>query len=145
MAINSLKDFSTQWIVGGLLMTCMIIFTISFMFANNPNGLGTDSDSIFADTNTESQALLLDSIQDSNVLLNVTSNSNPEVSQLGSRDIVSTSFSATGSSKQYWTSGKKLIGWIFSGATGKMLLAVLGGLIGLTAYFLITKNIRTGQ
>jgi len=145
VAINNLKDFSTQWIVGGLLMVCMMFFTISFMFSNNPNGLGTDSDSIFEDTYAESSNNLLETSSDSNILLNITANTNPEVSNLGSRDVVATSFSATGSAKQYWTSSRKLISWIFSGTTGKMLLSVIGGLIGLLSYFFITKHIRTGE
>ena len=145
MAVNNLKDFSTQWIVGGLLMVCMVFFTISFMFSNNPNGLGTDSDSIFEDAYEESSTNLLESTEDSDTLLNITANTNPEISNLGGRDIVATSFSASGSAKQYWTSSKQLISWVFSGATGKMLLSVIGGLIGLLSYFFITKHIRTGD
>ena len=145
MAVNNLKEFSTQWIVGGLLMVCMMFFTISFMFHNNPTGLGTDSDSIFEETQSEYSTSLLASSSDADVLLNITANTNPEVSNLGSRDSVATSFSATGSAKQYWISSRNLIGWIFSGTTGKMLLAVIGGLIGLLSYFFITKHIRTGD
>lgn len=145
MAVNSLRDFSTQWIVGGLLMTCMLVFTIFFMYSNNPNGLGTDANSILGDASDVSSNLLLQSNEDSDLLLNITANTNPEVSELGSRDSVSTSYSAYGSAKQYFTSSKKIIGWIFSGTTGKMLLSVLGGLIGLFAYFFIIKHIRTGD
>ena len=145
MAVDSLREFTIQWVVGGFLMICMLAFTISFMYSNNPTGLGTDSSSIFLDSYNSTYNLLDESGEDANVLLNITSNTNPEVSDMGSRDVVASSFEAKASAKKYWDSSRKLISWIFSGTTGKILLTVIGGLIGLMSFFLISKAIRTGD
>lgn len=146
MAINNLRDFSTQWIVGGFLLTCMLSFAISFMFVNNPIGFGDEGiNSQFENAQSSTVTLLEQSEEDSDNVLNVTSNTNPEVSDLGSRDSVSTSFSTYGSAKQQFEAAKTMASWVFSGAIGKMLIGVLGGVIGLLAYFFIAKHIRTGE
>ena len=145
MALNNLRDFSTQALVGSLLMVLLLSFAISFMYYNNPNGLGTDTDSIFSETYANSSGLLLESSSDSDVLLNITANTNPEASDLGSRDSVATSYESQGTIREKIDAAKNLIGWVFSGATGKLLLVTLGGLVGMLLYFLGFKHIRTGD
>ena len=145
MALNNLRDLSTQWIVAGLLLTSMIAFSISFMYNNSDVGFDDDSEYMLSTQQTDSMALLESMPQDSDKLLNTTANTNPEISDLGSRDSVSTSYDAFGTSRQTWDSTKTMMSWIFSGAIGKMLLTVIGGLLGLIAYFLIAKHIRTGD
>jgi len=144
VALDNLKDLSSHFMILGILLFCMIAFVVGFMYNNNPSGLGDDADEHFVDTFSKLENQLLESPDSSDSLLNITSTTNPEASQLGSRDIVTTSFAAKGSATNYWESGKQLISWVFTGTLGKMLLSVFGGLIGLISYFAITKHIRTG-
>lgn len=145
MAMNNLRDMSSQFTILGFLIFCMIAFVVGFMYYNNPSGLGDDTDTYLGNAQANLENQLLESADDSDSLLNITSNTNPEASQLGSRDIVTTGFQAKGSATSYWESGKQLISWVFTGTLGKMLLSVIGGLIGLIAYFLIIKHIRIGD
>ena len=146
MALDNLKDLSIQWIVGGLLLTCLLGFAIQFTYFNNPIGLNDGSaNDVFADSYANSSSLLDQSSTKSDELLNITANTNPEVSDLGSRDSVAAAFSAKGSSTEFFDSAKNLAGWVFSGAIGKMLLVVIGGLIGMLSFFFIWQYIRTGR
>jgi len=144
MAEDSLKDFTINWMLTGFLMFCLIAFATIFMYNNNPNGLGTDASTRLGDTYDGLNSQLLSSSVDADTLLNITSDTNPEVSDLGSRDSVSTSYEAKGSATNYWETGKMLISWVFSGSAGKMLLSVFAGIIGFLSYFYIMKHIRTG-
>lgn len=145
MVENNLKDFTINWILTGFLMFCLLAFATIFMYNNNPTGLGTDADTSLTDTYASLNSQLLTSSDDSDVILNITSNTNPEVSDLGSRDSVATSFEAKGSATSYWESSKFLISWVFSGTTGKMVMSVFAGIIGFLSYFYISKHIRTGD
>lgn len=139
----NLKDFSINWVLFGLLFFCMITFSISFMFYNNPIGLG-DADDIFEDAQTNVQGKLRSLPEESNALLNITAETNPEVSDLGSRDSVATSYGITGSSKGFFESSKIFMGWVLVGTTGELLIGVFGGLFSLTGLYFITKWIRNG-
>ena len=144
MAEDSLKDFTINWILTGTLMVCLVAFAIIFMYDNNEGGLGSDTDKIFSNTNSNLTNNLLASSEDSDTLLNITSNTNPEASELGSRDSVATSFKSKASATDYWEGGKNLMSWVFSGTTGKLLISVFSGIIGFLAFFYITKFIRLG-
>jgi len=143
MAATDLKSFSMQGIVGGFLLVCLVSFAVSFMFYNNPTGLG-DTNKILENTQTKTTNFLVETPQSADTLLNITSNTNPEVSELGSRDIVATSYSAFGSTRQSFNNAKELISWVFTGTTGQLLLGIIAGVIGLLGYFYITKHIRIG-
>lgn len=145
MAVDNLRNFTMQFVVGGFLLFLLLAFAISFTYQNNPLGLTDDSSTVLNDAYSSTNTLLEDSPEDSDLLLNITANTNPEVSQLGSRDSVSTSYSATGSAKGYFDSAKTMIAWVFSGEMGRMLLVVLGGIIGTLSYFFIMRHIRTGD
>lgn len=145
MAQENLRSFTINGVLAGLLLTCLLAFAIGFMYHNNPSGLGDDADYIFNETYSSSTNTLIESPQDADTLLNITANTNPEISDLGSRDIVATSYSATGTGKSSWQQMKYLISWVFTGDSGKVLLGVLGGLIGLLSYFFIMRHIRQGD
>lgn len=145
MAEANLKDYTTTLILGGLLMTCLISFAITFMYNNNPIGLNDGTGDILGSTGTAYDTEMAELNTNSDTLLNITANTNPEASQLGSRDIVATGFGAKATASGSWENAKNLISWVFSGSTGKMLLIVLGGLIGAGFYFYITKHIRQGD
>ena len=145
MAEDNLKDFTINWILTGFLMFCLVSFAVAFMVANNSTGYGfSDTGDIFNNISSSLDLQLSGSPSDSDTLLNITSNTNPEVSDLGSRDSVATSYEAKGSATNYWETSKILISWIFSGEIGRMLISVFAGIIGFLSYFYIMKHIRTG-
>ncbi len=143
MADNNLKDFSINWVLFGLLFWCLLSFAISFMFHNNPNGLG-DSQDFFDDTVSSMQTNLIALPNSSNALLNITSETNPEISDLGSRDSVATSYGIMGTSKGFFENSKIFLGWVLTGTAGELLISVFGGLFGLVSLYFITKWIRNG-
>lgn len=143
MADLNLKDFSINWVLFGVMFFCLITFSVSFMFYNNPNGLG-DAQDIFEKAATSMQGNLVSIPDDTNALLNITSEANPEVSDLGSRDSVATSYGITGTSRGFFNSSKIFMGWVLTGTSGQLLIGVFGGIFGLLALYFITKWIRNG-
>ena len=144
MAEEGIKDFTVNWIIGGLLMFCLLAFAITFIYNNNPQGLDDGTGDIFDDSYNNYSTKLIESSEDSNTLLNITSNTNPEISDLGSRDSVAVSFQTAGGATSYWKSSKKMLTWVFSGTSGKILLGSIGGIIGFLAIFYIWRFIRNG-
>jgi len=144
MAEEGLKDFTINWIVGGLLFFCLLAFAVSFVSNNNPNSLDGGTGDIIDSSFSSVSDQLLESPQDSNTLLNITSNTNPEVSELGSRDSVAVSFESKGSATRYWEASKEMISWVFAGTSGKILLGSIGGIIGFLALFYLWRFIRNG-
>ena len=125
-------------------MVCLLAFTIQFVYNNNSealdDGTGAQLGLISADISTK----LYEASADSNTLLNVTSNTNPEISNLGSRDSVAVSFGAKGTATSYWESSKSLLGWVFSGTIGQVLLGVLGSIFTFLSVFYIWRFVRNG-
>ena len=115
------------------------------MYANNPIGLNDGSEDILSGTDTNMRTSLQEIEGDTNELLNITAQTNPEVSFLGSRDSVATAYETAGSAKSQWANTKTLIKWVFSGDVGVILLSVFSGLIGFLSIYFITKWIRIGS
>jgi len=145
MAENDLKDFTTNWIVAGFLMFCLLTFAITFMYNNNTSGLDDGTGDIFGQNYDNISNRLIETPEDANFLLNITANTNPEVSDLGSRDSVSAAFESKKSASANWEDSKKIIGFVFSGDTGKIILGVVGGLITFLSAFYIWRFIRAGS
>jgi len=145
MGDDGIKDFTVNWMIGGLLLFCLLAFAITFMYNNNPTALDDGTGDVFSDSYDDVSTTLTESSEKSNTLLNVTSNTNPEVSDLGSRDSVAVSFEAKGSATAYWTNSKRMISWVFSGTVGKIIMGTLAGIIGFLSLFYIWKFIRSGQ
>ena len=143
MADDNLKDFSVNWIMFGLLFFCLITFAVSFMYYNNPIGLG-DSQDVFDNAASGVQGNLVSLPDDSDTLLNITAKTNPEVSDLGSRDSIATSYGITGVSQGFFTKTKIFMGWVLTGTAGQILIGVFSGLFGLLSIYFITKWIRAG-
>ena len=142
MAEENLKDFTTNLILGGFLMFCLLAFAITFVFNNNTSALDGGTGDIFSTSYDNISTNLYESSEDSNTLLNITSNTNPEISQLGSRDSVAVSFQTKGSAISYFEKSKLLISWVFSGTAGSILLGVIGGLLGFLSMFFIWRFVR---
>lgn len=144
MADENLKDYTINWILGSFLLFCLLSFAISFMYYNNPTGLGTETQDVFDRTSGNISNGLTATTQDSNSLLNITANTNPEISDLGSRDSVAVSFDSKRSATSFFTQSRTLISWVFSGTVGNILMGVLGGLIGFAGLFFVWRFIRVG-
>lgn len=144
MAENNLKDFTTNWMVAGFLMFCLLTFTITFMYDNNPLGLDDGTGDIFNQNYDNISNRLVETSQDANFLLNITANTNPEVSDLGSRDSVAAGFEAKKTATANWEDSKKIIGWVFSGDSGKVI-NVIGALLTFLSAFYIWRFIRAGS
>ncbi len=123
-------------------MFCLLAFAITFVFNNNTTALDDGTGDIFSTSYDNISNNLYESSEDSNTLLNITSNTNPEISQLGSRDSVAVSFQTKGSATSYFEQSKLLLSWVFSGTAGNIILGVFGGLIGFLAMFYIWRFVR---
>lgn len=144
MAEDNIKDFTINWIIIGLLFFAMISFAITFMYNNNPLGFDDDTSAKFSTVNNNLSSKLSRIETDSDTVLNITATTNPEASDLGSRDSVASAFQTRASSTGFFNSVKIFIGWIFVGELGKMLLAVFGGIFGFTSLYFLYKWIRNG-
>lgn len=142
---DNLKDFTINWAIFGLLFISLLSFAIVFMANNNPNGLGDDATSILGSANGSTNSHLYEIESNSNELKNITSKTNPETSYLGSRDSVATSFKSVGSAQSFFNSSKTMIGWVFSGDTGQILISTFSGLIGFLVFYFGYKFIRSGS
>lgn len=144
MADENLKDFTINWILVGVLSFSLISFAIAFMYNNNPSGLEEGVTDKLNQSSSGMNSKLLEIESGGNQVLNITSNTNPEASQLGSRDSVSAAFQTQGKALGFWESFKILVAWIVGGDIGKMLVSVFGGIFAFTAAYWITKWIRNG-
>jgi len=144
MVEDNIKDFTISWVVIGFLLFCLLSFTFTFMLSNNPIGLGTEANAVLSATSTNLSGKLLRVEEEADNLLNITSKTDPEVSQLGSRDSVASAFKQRESAMGFFTSMKIFFSWVFVGEMGKMLLSVFAGLIGFTSVYFIIKWIRNG-
>jgi hypothetical protein len=144
MAEDNIKEFTTNWIVLGLLTFCLISFTITFMYNNNPLGLDDSSSDKITNLSGGLYGNLYTIETDSDFVLNITASTNPEASELGSRDSVASAYKTKDSAIGFFDSMKIFISWIIVGEIGKMLLAVFGGMIGFASIYFIVKWIRNG-
>ncbi len=144
MAEDNIKDFAINWIVTGVLVFSLITFAITFMYANNPIGLDAGTGEILNKTQESVSTKLYQTPNDADKVLNITANTNPEASQLGSRDSVAAAYSISGTGTGFFKSTKIFLSWILIGDAGKMLISVFGGLIGFFAVYFIVKWVRNG-
>ena len=152
MSSQNLKEFSVEWALIGLLFFSLIAFASTYVYNNSPGALGYAGDKLVGYGNGINSSLM--SLEhESNVLLNISSQSDPEVSDWGSKDSVATSYGLMGTAKDQSQNILPFVKWILSpnsdsegGATlvSVMLISVLAGLLGITALYYITKWIRNG-
>ena len=132
-----------QWIMFGLLFFSLLTFTMLFMFNNSPDALGTSGDK-FDTYSSDIKSKLVMVVEDSNSLLNISAQNDPEVSNLGSKDSVATAYGITGISRSFLSSMKLFMGWIITGDAGKVLVSIFVGMFGILSIYFITKWIRNG-
>jgi len=143
MAVDNLKDFSIEWILVGLLLFCLLNFTVIFIYANaDPTTIaGLDQ---FEEIQSNFSTSLLQVENSTDALLNITAQTDPEQGYLGSRDSVATSYGILGTAKTFFTSTKVFMSWVLGGIIGQVLMAIFGGMFGLIALYYITKWVRNG-
>lgn len=144
MATDTLKDFTVQWVLFGLLFVCLLIFAINFIVDNNPSALNENMGDILGDTSKNLTNRLIGLPEDSNIVLNVTAKTNPEESYLGSQDTVSTGYKYHGTAKDLFQSSVSFFKMMLGDTSGTIVLAVVGGLLGFLGVYLIYKWIKAG-
>ena len=138
MADQNIKDFTTNWVLFGLLFFSLMIFTLTFMYNNNPDGLG-DSQSNFERFSANMSSNLLELEGNANEQINISSIIESEDLELGSRVSASNSYGFFSTGKTFWQSSKEFIGWMLSGTIGQILIGVFGGLIGIAVLYFIFR------
>lgn len=144
MTDDNIRDFGSGWLQMGILMFCMITFSTIFFAFNNPIGLGEEAAIQLGITESNLSSNIFEITDDTDILLNVSANTNPTEGFLGSRDSVASSYGITDIASGFFNSMKTFLSWIFFGIVGQMLLAILGGLFGLYSLYYIIKWVRTG-
>jgi len=144
MAENNLKGLSIQWILFGVLFLSMMIFAGDFILNNNSGALGPIGDN-FENIRSSMQTNLVDTEDSANLILNTTSENNPEVSDQGSKDSVGSSYGIFGIAKTIFTSFTAFFVLILPGNSGLVLIQILTGALFLIAAMYIYKYIRSGQ
>lgn len=143
MAMNSLKDFSIEWVLFGLLFFSLMTFAVVFMANNNADGLGSAQGQFdFYIQNTSGNLISVE--VDSNRLLDISAENNPEVSFQGSKDSVTTSYGIVGNARNFMSSFQLFMGWILVGDSGQLIVSTLVGMFGMMSLYFITKWIRQG-
>lgn len=144
MAEDNIKDFATNWVLFGLLFICLTSFAVFFTINNN-SGYTTDSYGIYDDYSSNMSSTLEDAEQDPDTVLDILSNTDPEVSDLGSKDSVASSFATVKNSKNIWQNSKPLIKYVIADdELSKILLGTVGSLVLLGLGYFIYKSIRVG-
>jgi len=141
MADDNLKDFSVQWVFFGLLFFCLLSFAVMFVANNNATAFGDSSGKFDA---SKLQGNLTGTPVKIDALLNISAESDPEVSDLGSKDSVAASYGLKGTSTGFIQSTQMFMSWIFPGTGGTVFISVLVTITGLLAFYFITKWIRVG-
>ena len=144
MGADNIKEFTVQWVLFGLLFFCLLSFAITFTIDNNPNALG-DSGEVFGNFQENLRSRLIETEDSGNAILNISSETNPEVSDLGSRDSVATSYGTISNARSFFNVSKVFLDWIIGGTAGKILVSTLGGLFALISAYFIYKSIRQGS
>lgn len=143
MAEENIKDFTVNWIVTGLLTTCLLMFALTFMYYNNPTGL--DKDGTGNKLNVSNYAMsnkLVRIDKDSDLIFNITAETDPEKSELGSRESVAVALETYSKGKSFWKDSISLLSWVFGEEVGKLLIGTIGGIIGFVGIYFTYRFIR---
>ncbi len=140
MANQNLKDFTTNWVLLGLLAFALLSFALGFTSVNNPNAFGSAS-GVFTNTSNQLNSNLLQVPSAANNVSNVSAITQ-SLDTSGSAAIsASTSYNFLGTGKLFWKSLINLISFVFSGTIGHILIGVLGGLVLYEAiYWIVTAT-----
>lgn len=141
MASDNIKDFSINLILYGLLFVALSTFTVIFISENNPNAISPELMNLVNGSSSESQSRLVELNEESNVMLNITSYTDPEASYLGSKDQVATAYNMTGSAKRSWESSKSVLSVVIQ---DPKIIIIFSSIILFSMVYFILKFLRTG-
>lgn len=143
MAEDNIKDLVVNWGAFGILFVALISFAIIFM-ANNATII--DSGATTLDSYGQNMTTTVEKVENnSNEVLDILSNTDPEVSDLGSKDSVSSSFKSAANPKEIWESSKPMFSYVIADETmATFLLGSLGAIFLAVIAYLIYKSIRVG-
>lgn len=141
MAVDNIKDFGVMFILAAFLFTSLLYFATGFTDKNNPDALGS-IDNKFRNFSGEFQSSLINTREEGNNLFNISAESDPEVSILGSRDSVATAYTYEGNSGSFFDKIGLFFEWVIPGSNGVIIMAVLGGLFAFSLAWFGFKAIR---
>lgn len=141
MASDNIKDFSINLILYGLLFVALSTFTVIFISENNTNAISPELMNLVNGSSSESQSRLVELNEESNVMLNITSYTDPEASYLGSKDQVATAYKMTGSAKRSWESSKSVLSVVIQ---DPKIIIIFSSIILFSMVYFILKFLRTG-
>lgn len=142
MAVDNIKDFSINFILYGLLFLALSTFTIIFLSQNNPNAINPELMNLIENSSSDSQSKLVALNETGDVMLNVTSYTDPEASYLGSKDQVATAYKMAGSSKESWEASKKMLSVVIPDVK---IIIIFSSIILFSMIYFIIKLLRIGS
>lgn len=142
MAMQDIKDFTIHWVTFGFLFFALMIFVLTFIYNNNPTALN-GQEALFETSSNNFSSNLLEFEQDLNANINTSAILTSSNTEIGAGASSATSYSFFSTGKDNWKGTKGFISWIFSGLVGKIIISVLGGMIGVIALFYIIKLLRS--
>ena len=141
MAVDNIKDFGVMYILAAFLFMALLYFAIGFTDENNPDALGVSGDKLEG-FRGEFQSSLIETREAGNNLFNISAESDPEVSILGSRDSVATAYEYEGNSGNFFDKIGRFFEWVIPGSDGAIIMAVLGGIFAFSLAWYGFKAIR---
>lgn len=142
MAVDNIKDFSINFILYGLLFLALSTFTIIFLSQNNPNAINPELMNLIENSSSDSQSKLVALNETGDVMLNITSYTDPEASYLGSKDQVATAYKMAGSSKESWEASKKMLSVVIPDVK---IIIIFSSIILFSMIYFIIKLLRIGS
>lgn len=141
MGVDNLKEFGVMFILGAFLFASLLFFSTGFTAQNNPDALGDSADK-FGQFESNITSTLVATESDGNLLLNISAESDPEVSDLGSRDSVATSYKVIDSSGGIFNQFRLFVEWVIPGSNGVFIMAVLAAIFTIAIVYFAIKLIR---
>ena len=141
--IDNLKEFSSMMALAALLFVSLLYFAVEFTADNNSDALQS-SDSKFQTFKSNVTSNLISTESEGNVLLNISAESDPEASELGSSDSVATAYGMAENSGNFFDNLRLFFVWVFPGTAGYIVITVIAGLFAFSLVYFITKWIRVG-
>ena len=138
MADQNIKDFTKNKILLGLLVFSMLAFATGFIVYNNPLALG-NANEVLNSTYSQVQSNLIEVPGSANDVSNVTAVTQSLDTSGSNAASAATSFGFMKTGIIFWESLILLLGYVFTGTLGQIIIGVLGGLIAFEAIYWIIQ------
>ena len=141
MTNQNMKDFTTNWILFGLLLFSLMSFAIGFFYNNNPTGLGSSQD-IFENSVDNISESLLEIETEGNEQMNISALIESGSADAGTRVATSKTYGLFGSATTFFNHSKLFLSWMMSGITGQIIIGVVGGLFLIAVIYFSAEMLR---